>query len=84
MKNWVYIYEYEKGDFKIALSTSDNIIKSIGQLNLSIVYLCPFKIVFDALAQKHLLDSLSKKTVLDWIEKHSEETKAWLHIYNKD
>lgn len=84
MKNWVYIYEYIKGDYKIALSTSDDVFTSIKQLNLSIVYLCPFKIVFDALAHKNLLDSLSTKTVLDWIDKHSEETKAWLQIYNKD
>ena len=84
MKNWVYIYESKKGDFKIALSTSDDVFASIRQLNLPIVYLRPFKIAFDAIAHKHLLESLSRKTVLDWIDKHSEETKAWLHIYNKD
>ena len=84
MKIWVYIYECKKDDFKITLSTSDDAFASIWEHNLSIIYLRPFEIAFDAIAHKHLLDSLSKKSVLDWVDKHKDETKAWLHIYNKN
>ena len=84
MKIWVYIYECKKGDFKIALFTSIDVFASLRELNLPIIYLRPFEIAFDAIAHKHLLDSLSKKSVLDWADKHKDETKAWLHIYNKN
>ena len=83
MKIWIYICEGKKGDFKIVLSTSDDVFASLRELNLPIIYLRPFEIAFDAIAHKHLLDSLSKSSVIDWVDKHKEETKAWLYIYNK-
>lgn len=84
MKLWVYIYEGEKGCLKIALSTPVGNIKLNRQSNMSIVYLRPFEIPFDAIAHKHLLDNLSNKSVLNWIDKHKEETKGWLCISSKD
>lgn len=84
MKHWVYIYKNEKGDLKTALTSSINDVILSRKTFVFIVYLCPFEIPFDALGHKNLLDSLSKKSVLHWIHKNREETKAWLHIYNKD
>lgn len=84
MKLWVYIYEDEIDDFKIGLSAV------VGQLTSSIlqkvrfVYLRPFDVPFDALAHKNLLDTLSKKTIADWVHKHKEETKLWISIINKN
>jgi hypothetical protein len=83
MKHWVYIYEDEKGSLRIALKTSDDNNLSNLQLNESIVYLRPFDIPFDAIAHKHLLDDLSKETVLDCIDKHKEETKIWLQVFSQ-
>lgn len=84
MKLWVYIYEDEKGCLKIALSTPVGNIKLNRQSNMSIVYLRPFEIPFDAIAHKHLLDNLSKESVLDWIYKHKEKTEVWLNVSNRD
>lgn len=83
-KLWVQIYEDEKGDLSIALVTS--VEKALSSLspNVSIVYLRPFEIPFDALAHKHLLDSLSKDSVSNWIDKHKEETKIQLRAFDKD
>lgn len=80
MKHWVYIYEDEKKCLKTALETSDINIISIQQLNLRILYLCPFEIPFDAIAHKYLLDYLSKETVLEWIDKYKEKTKQMLEV----
>ena len=79
MEHWVYIYKYEGDDLKIALSSN---IDSI--LNLKpkgkVVYLRPFEFPFDALAHKHLLEDLSKESVLCWIKKHHKDTDVWLHV----
>lgn len=80
MKHWVYIYKDEKDNFKIALTISDDNIISNKKLKAPIVYLRPFEIPFDAIAHKHLLDDLSIQSVLNWIDKHKEETKVWLRI----
>lgn len=82
MNLWVYIYKDVNNDLKVALTTSLSSIKSHRQLNMSILYLRPFKTPFDAVAHKHLLSILSKKSVLDWIHKHKEETKMWLNALN--
>ena len=80
--HWVYIYEDKKGSFRIALTTSDDNIISNPQLNVPIVYLRSFDIPFDAIAHKHLLDDLSYKSVLNWIDKHKEETSLYLRNRN--
>ena len=76
MNLWVYIYKDGNSDLKVALTTSDHSI--ISYRHVQILYLRPFTIPFDAVAHKHLLSILSKKTVLDWIDKYKEETKIWL------
>ena len=80
MNHWVYIYEDEKSSLRIALKTSDDNNLSNLLLNKPIVYLRPFEIPFDAIAHKHLLDDLSKESVLNWIDKHREETEVWLRV----
>ena len=80
MKLWVYIYEDEKDDFVIGLSAVADNLSSIILQNVRFVYLCPFQIPFEALAHKHLLDSLSKVSVLKRIHKHTEETEKWLKL----
>ena len=80
MKLWVYIFKDKNSDLTICLTTSSDEIFLNRQVNVPIIYLCPFEVAFDALAHKHLLDSLSKESVLKWIDKHKEETKAWLKI----
>ena len=82
MNLWVYIYKDGNNDLKVALTTSVHSILSYRQLNMPILYLRPFTIPFDAVAHKQLLSILSKKTVLDWIDKHKEETKIWLKTLN--
>ena len=84
MRFWVYIYKNKKDDLKIGLSAvSGNLTSSILQ-KVQFVYLCPYDIPFDALAHKHLLDSLSRKSVLNWIHKHAEETKLWMNTVNEN
>ena len=84
MKHWVYIYKDGKNSLKIALSADIyNIILSL-QSKLPIVYLRPFELPFDAIAHKHLLESISKESVLHWIEKNKEETKVWLYVANRN
>ena len=83
VKLWVYIYEDKNGDLKISLSVTDNILIFDLLQNVRIVYLRPFEIPFDAIAHKHLLTSLSKKSVLFWIDKHKQETKIWLSTLTK-
>ena len=83
MKHWVCIYEDEKGSLRITLKTSDDNNTSNRQLDESIVYLRPFEIPFDAIAHKHLLDELSKRSVKDWIDKHKAETIIWLPVFGK-
>lgn len=80
MKLWVYIYKEKNTDLIICLTTSSDKVFLNRQRNMPIVYLRPFDIAFDALAHKHLLDSLSKESVLKWIDKHKEETKKWLNV----
>lgn len=84
MKLWVYIYEGEKDDLKIGLSAVVDNLTSIILQKVRFVYLCPFKIPFEALAHKHLLDSLSKASVLNWIQKHTEETKIWISVVSEN
>lgn len=82
MKHWVYIYEDGKDGLRIVISANiDSIVnlKPKGQ----VVYLCPFEIPFDALAHKHLLEDLSKESVLKWINKHKGETNVWLKVINE-
>ena len=83
MKLWIYIYEDENGDLKIGILAKDHILMSGLLQKENVVYLRPFEIPFDAIAHKHLLDTLSRKSVLDWIEKHKEETKIWLKTLTK-
>lgn len=80
MRIWVYIFMDKKDDFVIGLTPISDNSESNFLVNLQVIYLRPFKIVFDAIAHKHLLDSLSKKTVSEWIDKHKKETHTWLQI----
>ena len=80
MRIWVYIYKDIKDDFVVGLSPIIDNSKSNLLASLQVVYLRPFKIIFDAIAHKHLLDSLSTRTVSEWIDKHKKETKTWLQI----
>lgn len=80
MKYWIYIYKDKNGDLKTGISSTEHILKSTLLKSVEVVYLRPFEIPFDAVAHKHLLGTLSKKSVLDWIDKHKEETKMWLNV----
>lgn len=63
--SWVYIvYNSKKQEMNIGLSF--NLAKQIGALNTTqkLVYCRSFSKPFDALAHKHLLDSLTKETVM--------------------
>lgn len=83
MKLWIYIYKDENSDLKIGLAATDELLISGLLQNVRIVYLRPFEIPFNAIAHKHLLVSLSKESVLYWIDKHEEETKIWLKTLTK-
>ena len=80
MKFWVYIYEDKKDDFKIGLSTINDNLTSINVQKLRFVYLRPFIVPFDAIAHKHLLDDISKESVLKLIDKYKVETRKWLKL----
>ena len=80
MNLWVCIYDHGKGVLKNTLEMSIGNIISNRMPNQRVVYLRPFDIPFDAVAHKYLLDSLSKKSVLNWIDKHREETEVWLRV----
>lgn len=82
--HWVYIYEEEKDDLKIGLSVAIHNLISNLLPTVRIVYLRPFNLPFDAIAHKHLLDDLSKESVLRWIDKHKDETKRWLNLSLKN
>ena len=81
---WVYIInDGEAGltvGLKIALPAAVGRIIPSFKPKEKILYLRPFKVPFDALAHKHLLDHLSKETVKCWIKSHKEETKIWLNV----
>lgn len=83
MNHWVYIYKVENDDLKIGISAVDRLMSNI-LLNVRVVYLRPFKIPFDAIGHKLLLETLSKKSVLAWIDKHSKDTKVWLKIISEN
>lgn len=80
MKLWVYIYEDKKDHFKIGLSTATDNLTSINEQKLRFVYLRPFIIPFDAIAHKHLLDDISRESVLKLIDKYNVETRKWLKL----
>ena len=80
MMHWVYIYEDGENDLRLALSTDVGTIISNLKTKMRIVYLRQFELPFDALAHKHLLEDLSRKSALHWINKHKEETEIWLRI----
>ena len=80
MTHWVYIYEDGENDLRLALSTDVGIIISSLKTKMRIVYLRQFELPFDALAHKHLLEDLSRKSALHWINKHKEETEIWLRV----
>lgn len=83
MEYWVYITEFEKATLNVAFSLAvDKVVLTL-QPNSRVVYLCPFKDPFDALAHKHLLDHLSKESVLNWVNNHRQETKVWLEVVSK-
>lgn len=82
MKYWMYIYKDKNSDLKTGISSTEYILKSGMLQSVQVVYLHPSEIPFDAIAHKHLLDTLSKKSVTDWIEKHREVTKIWLKALN--
>ena len=65
MKIWsLYINENGKKDLTIGfLAVVDHLV-SICCRRRGYVYLCPFKIPFDAVTHKHHLYTLSKKSVL--------------------
>ena len=67
--SWVYIlYNTKTQEMNIGLSF--NPAKQIGALNTTdkLVYYRSFNAPFDALAHKHLLDSLSKESVMHHIK----------------
>ena len=80
MTHWVYIYEDESSNLTIGITATMNMVTSKLKLKELIVYLRPFELPFDALAQKHLLGDISKESLLYWIEKHKEATKKWLNV----
>lgn len=81
---WVYVSKDSESNLRVGLKASlagaQGRILSCLKPSGEIVYLRPFKIPFDALAHKHILDDLSKETVLDWIKKHNQETQKWLTV----
>lgn len=84
MKHWVYIYGYDKGHLKIGLSATVDNMASILLSKVCIFYLRGFEKPFDAIAHKHLLDDLSKESVLSYINKHKHQTEAWLHVTHEN
>nr|WP_320039474.1 hypothetical protein [uncultured Bacteroides sp.] len=80
MIHWVYISKNSQGVLKIALSDDTDKLLSEIKPDEQIVYLRPFKFPFDALAHKHLLGALSKKSVLFLIKKYGKETKELLNF----
>lgn len=78
MEHWIYINKDSENVLRVAISTSLGNIVSNPKLIEQIVYLRPFNLPFDAIAHKHLLDYLSKETVLKYIDKHKNETNRWL------
>lgn len=81
---WIYISNDADSSLrvglKISLAGAEGKLMSCLKPTGEIVYLRPFKLPFDALAHKHILDDLSKETVLEWIKQHKEETKRWLAV----
>ncbi len=78
MQYWVYISEKESNGMTIGFS--ENIGALLGSLPVQqayVVYLRPFDVAFDALAHKHLLDSLSKATCRNIIRQNREQTKRY-------
>ena len=70
--SWVYIlYNTKTQEMNIGLSF--NLAKQIGTLNTTekLVYYRSFGAPFDALAHKHLLDSLTKETVMHNIKQEN-------------
>jgi len=80
MVHWVYISKNSQGVLKVALSDDTGKLLSEIKPDEQIVYLRPFKFPFDALAHKHLLGALSKRSVLFLIKKYRKETKELLNF----
>lgn len=77
--HWVYISEYANGELSTGITSEiDNIISSILLRGCDVVYLHPFNSPFDALAHKHLIDDLSKRTVKAMIKRERIQTKVRL------
>ena len=80
IQDWLDVIEYMNNDNTYKLAWGRAILENVYTLN----HIEENNVItFDAIAHKHLLDSLSKSSVIDWVDKHKEETKAWLYIYNK-
>ncbi len=75
--NWVYIvYNSKTQEMNIGLSF--HLAKQIGALNTTqkLVYYRSFGAPFDALAHKHLLDSLTKESVMHTIKQVNPSLKS--------
>lgn len=80
MLHWVYILKNSQGVLKVALSDDIGKLLSVMKPDEQIVYLRLFKYPFDALAHKHLLGALSRKSVLFHIKQYEKETKKLLDL----
>lgn len=78
MIHWVYIKESK--EYVLTIGLCSNIDGKVISLDRDerLVYLRPFRVVFDAAAHKHLLDVLSTETIRGIIEGQRETTQLML------
>ncbi len=79
--HWVYISEDANGGLSTRITSEiDNIMFCVLVSGCDVVYLHPFNSPFDALAHKHLIDDLSRRTVKDMIKREKIQTKMRLKM----
>ena len=78
-RQWVYIYS--DADEQLFIGTTEDagmLLSDLQDRAKELLYLCPFKQVFNALAQKSLLERLTKPTILSFVAKNKEKTRLWI------
>ncbi|CAK7067541.1 hypothetical protein DSECCO2_339740 [anaerobic digester metagenome] len=77
--HWVYISKDANGELSSRITSEiDNIMFCVLVRGCDVVYLHPFNSPFDALAHKHLIDDLSRRTIKAIIKKKKTETEMLL------
>ncbi|WP_373718654.1 hypothetical protein [Bacteroides heparinolyticus] len=84
MSHWVYISKDKQGVMIVGFSPSiQSSLHNISVRGDTILYLRPFKVPFDALAHKYLLEHLSASTVRTIIRRNSLLTQGYLVANDK-